>query len=329
MSTRRHTGRPGNANFQDREILLERVEKIFSDGRWNGRAEIAFWKDRYYMPFRSGSEHESEDGRIMMLRSGPREPGGWTLHDMIDTPGDDDEVHILTGPEGLVACIPHEEADPGGGVSSTTLFTRSRDGLTWTDPLPAYEEGFSFWKPVSRGDAHYVAADTAAGGGRVDLLKSGDGVNWQKVSTIIEGGFTETALVFLQDHSLAAFIRQGRVALSPPPYLNWTVHETPPLGGPAAARVGDLILVSGRTSARRFPDDQPGESRTGLFAFDPVAKKLHWKMNMLTQWGGDESYPHFCRLDQRRALMVWYSGEEYERGVPKQADLLLATLRVQ
>ena len=52
-------------------------------------------------------------------------------------------------------------------------------------------------------------------------------------------------------------------------------------------------------------------------------------MNILTQWGGDESYPHFLMLDDRCALTVWYTGEAYERGVPKQADLLLATLRVQ
>ena len=78
-----------------------------------------------------------------------------------------------------------------------------------------------------------------------------------------------------------------------------------------------------------FPTTSQASHAPGLFAFDPGAKKLRWKMNMLTQWGGDESYPHFCRIDQRRALMVWYSGEEYERGVPKQADLLLATLRVQ
>ena len=52
-------------------------------------------------------------------------------------------------------------------------------------------------------------------------------------------------------------------------------------------------------------------------------------MNMLTQWGLDESYPHFLRLDDHRALMVWYTGEGYERGVAKQADLLLAHLRIQ
>ncbi|MDP7205604.1 MAG: hypothetical protein QGH11_08550, partial [Pirellulaceae bacterium] len=48
---------PHEKHKAKQEILLERVEKIFSDGRWNGRAGIVFWKDRYYMTFRSGSEH--------------------------------------------------------------------------------------------------------------------------------------------------------------------------------------------------------------------------------------------------------------------------------
>ena len=130
-----------NPNHLDQEILLERVEKIYSDGRWNGRAEIAFWKDHYYMPFRSGSEHESSDGKIMMLRSVSREPRGWTLHNMIDTPGDDDEVHILTDSHRMVAYIPHEEENSSIGVASSTLVTQSEDGITWTDPLPAYEGG--------------------------------------------------------------------------------------------------------------------------------------------------------------------------------------------
>jgi len=49
---------------------------------------------------------------------------------------------------------------------------------------------------------------------------------------------------------------------------------------------------------------------------------------MLTLWNGEEAYPHFLALDNRRALMAWYSGHRYEPDVPKQSDLLLATLRV-
>ena len=149
------------------------------------------------------------------------------------------------------------------------------------------------------------------------------------MSTIVEGEFTETALLFLKDDSLAVFVRQGRVALSHSPYTQWSIHDSVTLGGPAAILSGDTVLVGGHVWVERFPDDQPDRGRTGLFMFAPETIQFHWTMNMLTQWGGDESYPHFLMLDDRRALVVWSTGEAYERGVPKQADLLLATLRVQ
>ena len=38
-----------------REVLLERVEKIYTDGRWNGRPTIVFWKGHYYTSSRSGT----------------------------------------------------------------------------------------------------------------------------------------------------------------------------------------------------------------------------------------------------------------------------------
>ena len=61
----------------------------------------------------------------------------------------------------------------------------------------------------------------------------------------------------------------------------------------------------------------------------PQTLEVVWKMNLLTQWGGDLSYPHILALDDRRALIAWYDGQRYEEGVAKQADLLLAILRLQ
>ena len=311
------------------EVLIERVEKIHSDGKWNGRAGLVFWKDRYYMSFRSGSEHGAADGRIRMLTSRLNEPRGWTVSDVIDMPNDDAEAHLLATEDRLFVYVPIEDASTTKGDPLRTVMSHTYDGVSWSKPVQVYERGYSLWKPVTHEGTHYAAADIMTGKRRVELLQSKDGVNWQKVSTIIEGSYTETALLFLKDHTLVAFSRQGKVSLSQPPYTQWETHNGAYLGGPAAALVGNTILVGGRTSTEAYPDDQPGTSRTGLFTFDPATKKFHHKMNMLTQWGKDESYPHFLRLDDQRALMVWYTGEGYERGVAKQADLLLAHLRIQ
>ena len=310
------------------EILLERVEKIFSDGRWNGRAGLVFWKDRYYMTFRSGSEHSSTDGKIRLLTSRPHEPRGWTVSDVVDTPHDDAEAHLMVTPDRLFVYFPLEDAKNTGDPIRTML-SQSPDGQSWSPAIPVYKPGFSFWKTTTHKGTYYAAADIMTGNRRVELVRSTDGLDWEKVSTILEGRFTETSLLFLNDDSLLAFTRQGKVSFSRPPYTQWETQAGVPLGGPAAALIGNTILVSGRTSTESYPDDQPGSSRTGLFTFDPVTKTFRHRMNMLTQWGLDESYPHFLRLDDHRALMVWYTGEGYERGVAKQADLLLAHLRIQ
>ena len=104
--------------------------------------------------------------------------------------------------------------------------------------------------------------------------------------------------------------------------------------------MGSTILVSGRSYNYVHPDDQligldPSQSiqRTTLWTFDLEQMRMKWKMNMLTQFGGDVSYPHFLVLDDHRVLMVWYDAEGYlteddVREVQK-SDIFLAVLRIQ
>lgn len=311
------------------QVLLERVEKIYSDGRWNGRPEIVFWKGHYYVLFRNGAGHVHEDGKIIMLQSTSNQPKGWTESDIfIPVNEDANEAHVLVTPDRLMAYYVMKGHGTPHGKGHRTLVSHTTDGKHWSEPESVYEPDFSFWKPTTHAGVHYVAADIMIGDPRVELLKSQDGINWHRVSTIVNGSYTEVALLFFPDETLLAFIRQGRLMVSHPPYKQWEEFDAPELHGPGAALVGDVILVSGRTFSERFPDDQPGTARTGLFIFDPETRRFHWQMNMVTHCGGDESYPHFWPIDDRRALMVWYSGEPYDRVEPRPADLLLSTLRV-
>ena len=72
----------------DPEILFERVEKIVSDGRWNGRPSVVFWKGRYWLSFSSAVKHIDLDSRISMMRSNGPEPKGWSkAYDRARHPG--------------------------------------------------------------------------------------------------------------------------------------------------------------------------------------------------------------------------------------------------
>ena len=164
---------------------------------------------------------------------------------MVDTEVDDAEVHVLVTPDRLFAYGVRADATTERGDPIDSVVTVSEDGATWSRPQPMYDPGFSWWKPVSHGGRHYVAADVMEGDRRVDLLGSADGLKWETISTILSGKFTETALLFLPDDRLLAVTRQGRLSVAPPPYRAWTVVECDHVGGPAAALIGETVLVSG------------------------------------------------------------------------------------
>ncbi|MBI84753.1 MAG: hypothetical protein CMJ81_16285 [Planctomycetaceae bacterium] len=315
------------------EILFESVQKIYSDGKWNGRPAIEFWRGQYYIFFRSGLKHGEDNGAIFAMRSKYDSPRDWSTVPIIDGPDNEAEVHVLATPGRLFAYLVMEDPVSGEVIGSKVIHTD--DGVHWSKPVPVYSTGFSVWKPRSHKGVHYVAADVLGDDPRVELLKSSDGLKWEKVSNILQEGksMTETDLVFLKDGTLLALTRQGRLSRSQPPYTEWTNHNCSFLGGPALGRVGDTVLASGRctTSAKSgFPDDQPGGGiRTGLFVVDTETMKLHWKMNLPSQSGGDSAYPHFYTLDNRRMLFAWYDGQVWKKGLPRWADIMLAVLRVE
>jgi hypothetical protein len=223
-------------------------------------------------------------------------------------------------------------------ASQETLVSYTEDGRNWSAPVSAYQYNYGFWKPKSHGGVYYVAADvddSASGApakerGRVELLRSEDGLHWQPISIITQGNrCTETSLVFLKDESLVAITRQRVLSVSRPPYTQWSRlgPERPfSMSGPAAELVGDTVLVSCRVHRRDISDQQPGETRTGLFTLDVESGSLEWRMNLPTQWGGDQSYAGILPDGEKRALVSYYDGQMYQPGVPVQSDIMLATI---
>ena len=50
------------------EVLLERVDKVYADGKWNGRLSVVPFLGRYYAFFRSAVAHD-QDGAIRVITS--------------------------------------------------------------------------------------------------------------------------------------------------------------------------------------------------------------------------------------------------------------------
>ena len=310
-------------------MLVERVDKVFSDGRWNGCTNIDFWKGKYYLVFRSAMGHDkSLPGQITLLESADTK--SWSSSVVIDTDKDDRDPKFLATDQRLYIYYtnePHER----------TLVSFTADGEKWSEPVLVYKDGYSFWKPKARAGVYYVAADIK---NQVELLRSEDGLNWQLVSIITQGNrCTETSLVFLKDDSLLAITRQNtspnypRFSFSRPPYSEWDhVEGTFFFQGPGVALVGDTIVVGGRVLAEDFespPDEKLGDHRTALLTFNLEEMRLEWQANLPTQWGGDLSYPGILPLGDNRALVSFYDGKGGWPHFGKSKgpnDILLATI---
>ena len=52
---------PGDRPAKPHRICLENVETLYADGRWNGRPSFVFWRDEYYIAFRSSLSHDTVD----------------------------------------------------------------------------------------------------------------------------------------------------------------------------------------------------------------------------------------------------------------------------
>jgi len=337
-------------------VQMERVETIYSDGQHNGFTSLASWRGKFYVAFRAAAAHATpwdegweqfdlKPGRIVLLESSDLHR--WQPTVVLNTPHDDRDPKLLATKDRLFVFATSITGPATTTFPQQTFMVSTTDGQQWTNPVDVYTENYGFWQPKTLGGRHYVAADvdvTPPGSSRrlmqVELLSSTDGERWRSESVITrDGKRTETSLVFLEDDSLLAIVRQNDVRIAKPPYTDWQGvgadegerYKIMPIGipGPAAVRIGETVLVICRGRKQEFPDDQPGQYRTSVFLLDRSDMSLEWQGNLPTEWGGDQSYAGILPTADGRVLVSYYDGELYESGVPKRSDVKLATLRVR
>ena len=174
------------------QVLLEKVDKIYSDGKWNGRLGMVLWKGRFYIFFRSAVAHD-QDGAIRMIRSTSNIPRHWSTSPyspenyqatikagrpvdpigpgpeaalVIDSPADESEMHVLGTPERLFGYVVLLVAGSDEVIGTQVIHTDN--GTDWSKPKQVYEPGWSFWKPRSYKDTHFVVADVMTGKRRIE-----------------------------------------------------------------------------------------------------------------------------------------------------------------
>jgi hypothetical protein len=130
-------------------------------------------------------------------------------------------------------------------------------------------DGWLFWRPKTQDDITFYNAAYWHGHGKSVLLKSTDGINWEIVSYIHQGGHNdETEIEFLPNGDLIATARleydsfgdgvfgapdgATLITVSAPPYTAWTdllQSKVTRLDGPYLFTYHDRVYAVGRLQA--------------------------------------------------------------------------------
>lgn len=308
-------------------LRVANIRRAFHNGEHNAFTDLIRWRGQFWLAFRSSPDGHGvyESGAVVILTSADAKT--WRQVHRFSVPLRDtrdphflifkDRLFVYTG----AAYVGQEKIRGTEWNAHYGYASWTTDGTSWAAPQALEGTyGHYVWRAAAFGDRAYLIGRRfqghipASGRGTMQcaLLESEDGLRWRFRSLIQETDGNETALHFEPDGTLLALSRTSAdhavIARSRPPYESWTRTQLDGyLGGPMLARWGDQFLVGGR---RRLPAPPtakgPGQGITTLLWLtgDRLAKIVELPS------GGDNSYPGFVALDDRRGLLSWYSTHE-------------------
>ncbi len=310
---------------------------VYADGGHNAFTDLAYWKEAYYVCFRSGEHHLSMDGIIRVMRS--EDMRSWEPCGTIRTHGDDRDPHFAVTEDRLYVYFGVWDLQFGdgpklpdrGSVRSHVAFTS--DGESWSDVSGVFEPGWWLWRVRHHDGTFYSLAYTAKrprpNMRETLLIRSDDGLNWERVSRVTnERMCGEADLRFNDDGSMWIISRTGDEAGdaarfdSDPSLMKWTRRDMGTLiHAPAIANWGERFFVAGRGRT-------DGAYDTQFWEIDDASVKP-----LLTlPSGGDTSYPGLipdpnADPDGPPAFFItWYS--EHEANARREANIYAARITI-
>ena len=321
--------RPNRA-IVDPRLALEHWPAV-ADGEHNSNTDMILWRDDFLLVHDARPYHlGTPDARLLVRRS--PDARRWETLARLQLPGKDvrdPKLAVIGGRLHLYALANSGRmATPEGTVLAT-----SDDAVNWSPFEPVGPDGWLFWRPKSPdgGATWYVPAYWKDHGESI-LLRSRDGREWERISTIHRGdGNDETAIEFLPDGRLIATARLEitpdspfghadagtAIAVADPPYTEWRTarSQVTRLDGPALFRIDDTIFAV----ARHQPEPRGrltrlggmlARKRTALYRVEP--ERLVYLSDLPS--AGDTSYAGVVRRDGH--LYVDYYTSRIDRDFP-------------
>ncbi len=333
---------------------------VVADGEHNSNTDLLFWRDAFWLVHASSPYHMGTPrSRLVVRRCADAEPGPdsrWEVVAELRVEGKDirDPKLAAIGGKLFLYALANEGfyAIPNGTVVSI-----SEDGERWSPLEPVGPPGWLFWRPKvapgSDGREWWVSAYWKDHGESI-VLRSRDGVDWERVGTIHRGdGNDETEIEFLPaplggrsrmlatarlevtpDNLLGHPDAATVLAFSDPPHADWPDARkrrdtTTRLDGPVLfTHRARTFAVARYQPGGRGPFTRLGSSlsrkRTALFLLDvddEASARLVWLSDLPS--AGDTSYAGAVVRDGT-LWVEWYTSR-IDRDYPWLLGMLLAT----
>lgn len=297
------------------DLRLVESRKIWDRAEHNAFTDLIRFKGRWYCSFREGEGHAKGAGRLRVLES---ELGDkWESAALLESDGIDlRDPKLSVTPDGRLMMTGGAAApatrDPVRDHYSVVSF--SRDGKEWTKLQRVLDSWQWLWRVTWHGKTAYGVAyrwDPKAETGRKTysafLVKSDDGVKFEKIVDFDVPGATEATLAFDGDVMYCLQRRDGRpnsamLGTSRPPYTEWNWKDLGvSFGGPNFLRANDgTWLAAGRLAEKGAP-------KTAVCRLDLKAGTL--TPLVILPSGGDTSYPGMVYHDGQLWLSYYSSHE--------------------
>ncbi|MEW6751244.1 MAG: hypothetical protein AB1505_09740 [Candidatus Latescibacterota bacterium] len=305
-------------------LRVESVRKVFDDGQHDAFTDLCRFRGGLFLTCRSCPDGHMvfATSRIVVLTS--TDGGSWTeVFSFRVADRDVRDPHFLLFGDTLFVytgtwLVPREgeerDLNEHLGYAAWTA-----DGQAWQGPrLLEGTYGHYVWRAAAWGGRAYLCgrrrrafaprlpheSDPACIEGA--MLESEDGLVWRHRTLFTEEHGDETAFLFEAGGTCVALARgtsevPARLCRAAPPYTRWQrVALDRNVGGPLLVRWGAHYLVGGRDTSLA------GSPRTALCWL--AEDRLHGAAVLPS--AGDNSYPGFVALDERRGLLSYYSSHE-------------------
>ena len=303
---------PTTAAADEPEIVS--VKKIWDRAPHNAFTDLIRFQQKWFCILREADSHVRGNGKIRLLVSADGEQ--WKSAALLEDVGVDlrDPKLSITANGRLMAVMGGKIYESGRMVSRHSRVAFSRDGHTWTKTVRVLKEGEWLWRVGWQDGKAYGVSHRqlpAKPGGKpkpysIRLFRSEDGIDYQLVRRLaVPGSPNETTVRVLDNGEMLALVRRGAgtrfawIGSSPPPYKQWTWHDSKHnVGGPNFIQLPDGSLWAGGRS-------YPGGAKTVLARMN----RTSYEPVLTLPSGGDNSYPGLAWHDGL-LWMTYYSSHE-------------------